>query len=576
MLSLALAGASDVVAQTTIEEARQQGKDMGKAMRADEALMPSDAKVAEVPGYAGTDLPQNVYYDDPDRLVVDGTAQANTDAAYGSVTDRDHSRATFSNAEILSTTSRGTTIVGDPNTYLEGESMGGTSGSCTPLPPASGSNGYYEATCNRGTRIEEGGAVCRTPLVVNVTPGTTKYLYTCENWATTTAQGNNNTSRRCFPTFNAPVASGVCRERSRQTVTYNICRARRSRFCIEPDVEEGDTITYECDTPAVRRAYQTEVTGGVVSEHRDERMCSAATANQTCELSAETCVDPEPSTRTVSGVEVTRACWDWQRTYSCHRTSETSDCADLDGNGLCSYLRDECLDDPQEGACRVSQRVYKCPLPAGPAADKQYVCGGDVYCLNGNCETIEREASTEFKDAVVALHSIGDAGKQFDPNNLTVFSGERDTCHKKIFGAANCCSGKGVPLLTPALCSAAEKKLDEKDDKGLCYKVGSYCSDKVLGVCVTSKDAYCCFGSKLARILQVQGRAQIGKAWGKPKTEQCKGFTIEEFQRLDLSKMDFTEVYAEFTEAAKLPDEVGTLGDIQHKIQGYYDLHGGK
>ena len=209
-------------------------------------------------------------------------------------------------------------------------------------------------------------------------------------------------------------------------------------------------------------------------------------------------------------------------------------------------------------------------------ADKQYVCGRDVYCLNGNCETIEREASTEFKDALVALHSIGDAGAQFDPANLTVFSGERGTCAKKIFGASNCCSGKGVPLLTPWLCSTADKQLDEKDDKGLCHKVGSYCSDKVLGICVTSKDAYCCFGSKLSRILQEQGRQQISKPWGKPKDETCKGFTIEEFQRLDLSQMDFSEVYAEFMDAAKLPDEVSIMTDIQTKIQGYYDLHGGK
>ena len=74
----------------------------------------------------------------------------------------------------------------------------------------------------------------------------------------------------------------------------------------------------------------------------------------------------------------------------------------------------------------------------------------------------------------------------------------------------------------------------------------------------------------------MQGRKQIGKAWGKPKDETCKGFTIEEFQRLDLSQMDFSEVYAEFMDAAKLPDEVSVMADIQTKILGYYDLHGGK
>ncbi len=69
---------------------------------------------------------------------------------------------------------------------------------------------------------------------------------------------------------------------------------------------------------------------------------------------------------------------------------------------------------------------------------------------------------------------------------------------------------------------------------------------------------------------------QLNKPWGQPKNEQCKGFTIAEFQRLDLSRMDFTEVYADFLDAAKLPDEVQTMTEIQQKIQNYYDLHGGR
>lgn len=38
----------------------------------------------------------------------------------------------------------------------------------------------------------------------------------------------------------------------------------------------------------------------------------------------------------------------------------------------------------------------------------------------------------------------------------------------------------------------------------------TYCSKKFLGVCLTKRKAYCCFESKLARILQEQGRRQLG------------------------------------------------------------------
>ena len=575
LMALALGGTGGVLAQTTIQEARDQGKAMGTQMRADTSLGPTDAKAAAVPGYGGTNLPQQVYFDDPDRLVTDGTAQAAASDPYGSVVDRNRTRPTFSNAEIMNTTRRATTIEGDPDTYLAGEQMGGTNNSCVPLPPSSAPVSYYEATCNSGTKVDQGQATCRTPLIVNATPGVNKYIYTCQNWQGRPPHSNNNSAVACQPAFNAPVAQGICRERSRRDVTYPVCLQGTMTKCFEPDFEDGQEITYECDSPAVNQGYTTEQVGAVVTERRDESMCSAATANQTCDLTSETCVDPDPTTRTINGVDVTRSCWNWERTYSCTRTSQASDCSDLEGNRQCTFLRNDCLDDPQSGPCQVSQKVYQCPVPTAPAqGGKQYVCGGDVYCLNGDCETIDRQPSTEFKDALVALHALGDAGSQFDPNNLTVFSGDRETCSHKLFGLSNCCSGKGVPLLTPWLCSSAEQELDKKDDKGLCHKLGSYCSSKILGICTTTKDAYCCFGSKLSRILQEQGRAQIGKPWGKPKDEQCKGFTIAEFQQLDLSRMDFSEVYAEFMEAAKLPDEVSTMTDIQSKVQGYYALHG--
>jgi conjugal transfer mating pair stabilization protein TraN len=589
LLSVLAGATSGVVAQTTIEEARKQGADLGKTMRADESLGPNDAKLAQLPGYGGTDLAEKVYFDDPDRLVVDGGSKAGTDDAFGTVTDRGRTRATFSNAEILAATSRGTAIEKDPDTYLAGQSVGGAEGTCTPLPPSVGSKGYYEATCNKGSKVTQATDACRGNLVPTVINTARWFYYGVLDKNESYGFAKNSV-------LQAKVSAGVCRA---EPVSKHICDAQIEMGAGGTDVEgyrkyckknvSGMAQLYSCNpelSAAEIASHHNNATGTPylkkegtlsVTVARNEGTCPALAGDTTCVPQATEVCTEGPETRIIEGVSVTQACWAWSRSFTCQRLTPASDCTDLDANKQCKFLRDECLDDPQSGACKVSQRVYSCPLPDDKApTDKQYVCGGDVYCLNGSCETIEREASTEFKDALVALHSIGDAGKQFDPDNLTVFSGERGTCSKKIFGASNCCSGSGVPLLTPWLCSSAEKQLDEKDDKGLCHKVGSYCSDKVLGVCVTSKDAYCCFGSKLSRILQEQGREQINKPWAKPKDETCKGFSIEEFQRLDLSQINFSEVYAEFMDAAKLPDEVAVMADIQTKIEGYYDLHGGK
>src|SRR3546814_21075568 len=86
----------------------------------------------------------------------------------------------------------------------------------------------------------------------------------------------------------------------------------------------------------------------------------------------------------------------------------------------------------------------------------------------------------------------------------------------------------------------------------VCSSDLTYCSSSFLGICKTRRTAYCCFESKLSRILQEQGRIQLSKPWGAPNKEQCLGFTIEEFARLDLSLMDFTEVYDEFVDASRI------------------------
>ena len=65
--------------------------------------------------------------------------------------------------------------------------------------------------------------------------------------------------------------------------------------------------------------------------------------------------------------------------------------------------------------------------------------------------------------------------------------------------------------------------------------------------------SFCCFNSLLSRIINQQGRPQLGKDWGfDPRTPDCSGFTVTELQRLDFGAMDFSEFYASIV--PKLPD----------------------
>lgn len=118
-------------------------------------------------------------------------------------------------------------------------------------------------------------------------------------------------------------------------------------------------------------------------------------------------------------------------------------------------------------------------------------------------------------------------------------------------------------------CDEDEQVLALKRGQNLCHQVGSYCSEKVLGVCVQKKQSYCCFNSRLARLVSVAGHAQLGKSWGSEKNPNCSGFTMEEVALIDFSQINFNEVIAEFKANIKLP--TNAIGRVQDKIQNYYE-----
>lgn len=555
-LSLALAclplGAA-AHAQTTTEAAKADGKAFArdKAAAAQEAAS-TRPDAERVPNFGGVPS-QAGYFDDPDRMSREAASQASSSTGYRTMRDSMDRRARFAPQDLDAAIARSKVISDDPLSYTSGMSVSGTQGRCVPLPPGSGTAARYMATCNTGYTATEEARTCGVTLKATVEQRQAYGYYCLPN------TGDPSAIYDCAH-YPAPQCHLV------QSTPVNICDPLFGCFSFTLN-------QVSCTTPVEGATPYTTTGDNVVTTTRDESRCAALAGDSSCRQETETCTDSDPVTRMIDGVAVTQPCWAWSRSYTCAHFTEAQDCQTLEGTAGCTLVREDCLTDEP---CRTWERVYDCPVPDQPASANQFICDGDVYCIDGSCETIEREANDEFKDAVVALNAMNQARREFDPDTLTLFKGTRNTCSSKVFGALNCCRGKGFPLipgiqLLMALgCSREEALLHQRDASGLCAYVGSYCSDSFLGVCLTKKKVYCCFESKLSRILQEQGRQQLGKPWGKPKTEQCLGFTIDEFARLDLSKMDFSEVYAEFTDAAHLPDELEAATEIQQKIEDYY------
>lgn len=117
-------------------------------------------------------------------------------------------------------------------------------------------------------------------------------------------------------------------------------------------------------------------------------------------------------------------------------------------------------------------------------------------------------------------------------------------------------------------CEQDEQVLAMKRGQNLCAHVGTYCSRKVLGACVQKKQGHCCFNSRIARLIAVSGRAQLGKSWGNPEAPDCGGLTPAELQMVDFSLIDFSEVVADVKANVKLPDHAITRAT--DKINSYY------
>ena len=556
-------------AQMTSSDARAEGEALGEGVRdATNGSILANGAEAGVPSDGGTSFPSLDYADDAVGLTTAGEAQR-YQQDYRVVVDPYRKVVDPATIDL----SAASAIEGDPDAYLgPSGAPGGSTGSCNPLPPGGGGSTTYLESCNQGSQPFDEARTCKAPLRVTVTPGPPPvWEYECDMFFN---KWQNNAPWMCLKLRQADTGN-TCTKVGDGISPRPVCHQWSGRYCTEPDV--GESEIWQCPAP-ISFPGGRQIGGGstIASETIDEAQCQATIGTASCSLQSETCTAPN-ETRVINGLSVTRPCWEWSRTYQCQGLLPANDCAALEARPECSFSHDECLSYDTDGTtCNVYDRWFQCTTPnTGAPPPPAYVCAGDLYCIDGECTTVTREASTEFKDAMVAMNVMGELKDGFDPNQLKIFSGENLKCTKKVFGLSNCCSGKGVPLLTPWLCNSQDRDVDKKDDAGLCHYVGTYCSDKILGVCVTRKQSYCCYGSKLVRILNEQGKAQLGMQWGKPKEPDCEGFLIAQFQQLDLSRMDFREVYAEFVDAAKLPDEIEMSIQIQTKIEGYYKLNGG-
>lgn len=286
-------------------------------------------------------------------------------------------------------------------------------------------------------------------------------------------------------------------------------------------------------------------------------------------MTGSQCVEPGETRTVVVGdktYSIHQDCWKWQDTYLTQTETEGT-CGEFIKNPTCTVTRSECA-DMVDGFCVSQQVTYSCERKK---EGNGQICGGEFFCKDGSCAQAQTGTSNMFGQAVSALAAVAAAGEDVAALNgvdVRAFTGEAQHCKKMAVGFNNCCKdsgwGQDVGLSS---CSSEEKALGKAKDKKLTVYVGEYCSKKVLGVCLEKKRGYCVFDSKLARIVQEQGRRdQLGVGFGKGKSPDCRGITVDELQRLDFGVMNFSDFYDDLNAGSEIPEDQALLKKAQDII----------
>ena len=128
-----------------------------------------------------------------------------------------------------------------------------------------------------------------------------------------------------------------------------------------------------------------------------------------------------------------------------------------------------------------------------------------------------------------------------------------------------------------ASCRAEDQRVAMMKGARLCKYLGTVCTNTTPGLgCTETEERYVCFNSRLARILNEQGRAQLGRGWGTPLEPDLRGFTAEELGSLNFSQMDLSEFVADVVKEAMKSGEAVSDAALARAKERAGDMLAGK
>lgn len=372
------------------------------------------------------------------------------------------------------------------------------------------------------------------------------------------------------------------------------------------------------DTESRRRDASADTETTYETRIETDDGCAGHKAARNCETFRNRCLG---TTETPDGETV---CLNREHTYLCASPLvEDPDCPQLRSEG-CRQTGARCvmrfrehpeLPDPPGtdlGVCLIQENAYDCARSVSLCRKKSvaFDCGGEIRCASGDdCFNTSTEQNVDFPEVTSRMAMLADmerclattadgksSAEGYGPievdettgatagpidcsdasgGGVTVFKGKRYRCDLNLAGfIQNCCRKKG---LFSGACPRSIKELRaRRDGAGACHYVGVH-KKKVLGITLKKRKVYCCFNSRMARVVHEQTRGQLiqkglwstarNGGWGSPRNPRCGGMTAEHLQEIDFDAVDFSEIYGDLLNAADIPDLADSTEGTEEDIE---------
>lgn len=231
----------------------------------------------------------------------------------------------------------------------------------------------------------------------------------------------------------------------------------------------------------------------------------------------------------------------------------------LPGLGLSALSEQEAANEVYLNA---KQRVRVKPDPNSPELkyaeslleNPEEVLKTGIGCADGSCDKSSDEVSQDINEGVTQLGTLGGVAGDVSSNQVDtgipgIFKGNYMECKKYPLGFRDCCTDAGWGDWIKHCPQQMQVILKARHENRAVF-TGSYREKRWKA----KHFGYCVFPSKLAGIVQIQGRgAQLGISFGQSPRANCSGITPEQLERIRFDALDLSELTKDMRDRMSIP-----------------------